>query len=177
MKRIFVIAVCLVASSGLFAQLVQAQSAPTQQSVFESDDVRDYGGMMYDFRVADLGTVEQAELVFDDVVDDYIEVFTGLYSKDGDVISIRTALVPNVGDESRGFAGFVDVGGIVERGVIFVREGQYVYAFFVIGIHGAYLELSELTMYYFLVAERQQGQLPTIDMMPAGFSVTDAQTA
>jgi PAS domain S-box-containing protein len=68
-------------------------------------------------------------------------------------------------------------GGISEYGIIFVREGNFVYAMQTIGFHGTYLELSEIVMYYFMVAVREEGQLPTIDMMPKGFYAVGGEIA
>lgn len=154
----------------LLVPSVQAQEMSRDEAVFTAAQARDYGAVKYTFRVGGVSSATEAEALFTDVTDDYIEVFTSQVSSSQTLLSMRTAVVPAVGDESRGFAAFTtDGSNVIEFGAIFVREGSYVYAFFGAGMHGVYLELCDVIMYYFVVADHTAGELPTIDLLPEGF--------
>jgi len=157
--------------------MAQAQSLPHDEAIYQSDTYRDYGSVSYLFRVVEAPTEADAEALFTEVTEGYIDAATEQVAEEGELVHVGTTIVPNVGDAARGFTVFVLTNdGVIEHGIIFVQEGVYVYAFFSIGFHGAYLDLVDLTMYYFMVADREQGDLPPLELMPEGFQAVSGGT-
>ena len=170
MRRLLIIVGVLLVTLGVCAPMAQAQSLPHDEAIYQSDTYRDYGSVSYLFRVVEAPSAADAEALFIEVTEGYIDSATEQVADEGELIHVGTAIVPNVGDASRGFTVFVLTNdGVIEHGIIFVQEGNYVYAFFSLGFHGAYLDLCDLTMYYFMVYDREDGDLPPLELMPDGF--------
>jgi len=171
MKRLLIIVGVLLVTLGVCAPIAQAQDMPSQDVTYETDVYSDYGGLSFSFMVIDAGTPEAAEQVFLAVTENAADTIEEQVATEGEVIHVATTIVPNVGDGARGYVAFIktDKGIVFEYGVIFVQDGQYVYVMVDVGVHGAYLDLCDLTMYYFMVYDREDGDLPPLELMPDGF--------